>query len=122
MLAGNRSRPAQVRRPFPDMSQPPTAVPDATPEARPVDSTERLALLDVLRGFALCGVFVSNVYMWFSGRTFVPRAQLEAAMASASLGDKVASYAIGILVFGKFITLFAFLFGLGFSVQMSRAE
>ena len=104
------------------MSPPPTAVPDVTPEARPVDSTERLALLDVLRGFALCGVFVSNVYMWFSGRTFVPRAQMEAAMASASLGDKVASYALGILVFGKFITLFAFLFGLGFSVQMSRAE
>ncbi|WP_309890128.1 DUF418 domain-containing protein [Archangium sp.] len=104
------------------MSQPPSAVPDVTPEARPVDSTERLALLDVLRGFALCGVFVSNVYMWFSGRTFVPRAQIDAAMASASLGDKVASYAIGILVFGKFITLFAFLFGLGFSVQMSRAE
>jgi uncharacterized protein len=104
------------------MSQPPTAVPDVTPEARPVDSTERLALLDVLRGFALCGVFVSNVYMWFSGRTLVPRAQMEAAMASASLGDKVASYATGILVFGKFITLFAFLFGLGFSVQMSRAE
>jgi len=104
------------------MSPPPSAVPDVTTEARPVDSTERLALLDVLRGFALCGVFVSNVYLWFSGRTFSPRAQMEAAMASASLGDKVASYGVGILVFGKFITLFAFLFGLGFSVQMSRAE
>ena len=43
-------------------------------------------------------------------------------MASASLGDKVASYGIGILVFGKFITIFSFLFGLGFSVQMIRAE
>ncbi len=104
------------------MSQPPSAVPGETPEARPIDSTERLALLDVLRGFALCGVFVSNAYMWFSGRTFIPRAQLEAAMESASLLDKIAAYGTGILVFGKFITLFAFLFGLGFSVQMSRAE
>ncbi|MCY1014626.1 DUF418 domain-containing protein [Pyxidicoccus sp. MSG2] len=91
-------------------------------EARPIDSSERLALLDTLRGFALCGVFISNVYMWFSGRAFVPREQMMAMMASASLLDTVTTQAFMLLVFGKFITIFSFLFGLGFAVQMGRAE
>jgi uncharacterized protein len=91
-------------------------------EARPVDAGERLVLLDVLRGFALCGVFVSNVAMWFSGRSFFTRAQSEAFMASAPLVDKVFGIGTAVLVFGKFITLFAFLFGLGFALQLSRAE
>ncbi len=98
---------------------PPSAVPT---EARPIDASERLVLLDVLRGFALCGVFVSNVYMWFSGRAFLPRAQMEAALATAPWWEQVTMYGVGTLVFGKFITLFSFLFGLGFSVQMIRAE
>lgn len=91
-------------------------------EARPVEAGERLVLLDALRGFALCGVFVSNVSMWFSGRALLPRAQMEAAVANASLLDTVTRHAVGFLVFGKFITLFSFLFGLGFAVQMGRAE
>ncbi|HYO59070.1 DUF418 domain-containing protein [Archangium sp.] len=104
------------------MSQPPAPPTAPLSEARPVDTRERLALLDVLRGFALGGVFVSNVHMWFSGRAFIPRAQMEAAMSSASWLDTAAIYGTGTLVNGKFITLFAFLFGLGFSVQMFRAE
>jgi uncharacterized protein len=104
------------------MSPPPSPLPAPLSEARPVDSSERLALLDVLRGFALGGVFVSNVLMWFSGRAFRPRAEVEAAMASASWLDTTLMYGTGMLVFGKFITLFSFLFGLGFSVQMLRAE
>ncbi|NRD56552.1 DUF418 domain-containing protein [Corallococcus exiguus] len=91
-------------------------------EARPVDSSERLALLDTLRGFALCGVFISNVMVWFSGRVFLPREQTLAALNNASLADTVAWQAFSFLVAGKFITLFSFLFGLGFAVQMGRAE
>ena len=100
----------------------PAAEPTPLVEARPVDSTERLVLLDALRGFALCGVFVSNVYMWFSGRFLLPRAQVEATMANASLLDHAIIRATHFLVFGKFITIFSFLFGLGFAVQMGRAE
>jgi uncharacterized protein len=104
------------------MSQPPSSLPAPPAEARPVDSSERLALLDVLRGFALCGVFVSNVHMWFSGRAYMTRPQIEAAMASATWVDQALMYSMGVLVNGKFITIFSFLFGLGFSVQMMRAE
>jgi uncharacterized protein len=91
-------------------------------EARPVDGSERLVLLDALRGFALCGVFVSNVFMWFSGRVFVPKDQVAAAMATAPFLDKAAITVFMVLIFGKFITIFAALFGLGFAVQLDRAE
>ncbi|NMO19056.1 DUF418 domain-containing protein [Pyxidicoccus fallax] len=92
------------------------------PSAAPIDSSERLALLDTLRGFALCGVFISNVFMWFSGRAFLPRARLEAWMESASLLDKAVLQFYSSMVSGKFITIFSFLFGLGFAVQLGRAE
>ncbi|WP_224248745.1 DUF418 domain-containing protein [Hyalangium gracile] len=102
-------------------SSPPVAtLPSA--EARPVEGTERLALLDALRGFALAGVFISNVSLWFSGRVFMTRAQIEAMLQSAALVDVVMMRTVQFLVFGKFITLFSFLFGLGFAVQLDRAE
>ena len=87
-----------------------------------MDSSERLALLDTLRGFALCGVFVSNVNMWFSGRAFLTRPQLDAALANASFLDTAMAQIFTALVSGKFITIFSFLFGLGFAVQLGRAE
>jgi len=100
----------------------PSEVAAPSAQAHPIDSSERLALLDTLRGFALRGVFVSNVYMWFSGRAFIPRAQMEVMMANASRLDTLTTQAFMLLVFGKFITLFSFLFGLGFAVQLGRAE
>ncbi|MCY1044984.1 DUF418 domain-containing protein [Corallococcus sp. bb12-1] len=104
------------------MTPAPSEVSPPSAEARPVESSERLALLDTLRGFALCGVFISNVMVWFSGRVFLPREQVLTAMNSASLADTVTWQAFSMLVGGKFITLFSFLFGLGFAVQMGRAE
>jgi uncharacterized protein len=81
-----------------------------------------VVLLDVLRGFALCGVFMANVYLWFSGRMFLSRAQFEAALQEASWLDLAVNHAFGPLIAGRFITLFSFLFGLGFAVQLGRAE
>jgi uncharacterized protein len=104
------------------MSSSPPAVAVSPAEARPVADTERLPLLDALRGFALCGVFISNTYLWFSGRFLMTRAQMEATMAEASILDTVMMRTTAFLVFGKFITVFAFLFGLGFAVQLGRAE
>ncbi len=96
--------------------------PAASANARPVDEGERLVLLDTLRGFALCGVFMANLYLWFSGRMFLSRAQFQAALESATWLDTVANQAFGPLIGGRFITLFSFLFGLGFAVQLGRAE
>jgi len=99
----------------------PVASPSPT-NALPVDSGERVVLLDTLRGFALCGVFIANVYLWFSGRMFFARAQMEAAMKEASWLDTAVNYAFNPLIAGRFITIFSFLFGLGFAVQLGRAE
>jgi uncharacterized protein len=90
--------------------------------ARPVDDGERVVLLDTLRGFALCGVFLANVYLWFSGRMFLSRAQAEVVMKDASWLDTAIAYAFVPLISGRFITIFSFLFGLGFAVQLGRAE
>lgn len=66
-------------------------------EARPVEAGERLELLDALRGFALFGILISNVQMWFSGRVFPSREQFEASIASASLLDTITRYAFEVL-------------------------
>jgi uncharacterized protein len=87
----------------------------------PIGEGERLPLLDALCGFALGGVCLSNVFAWFSGRVFLPRPRLEAMFANASAVDFATMIAFGALVFGKFITLFSFLFGLGFAVQRDGA-
>ena len=91
-------------------------------EARPVDATERLQLIDALRGYALLGVFVSNATMWFSGLTFWSQEQRMALFRDGAWYDKATMMLLGIFVFGKFITIFSFLFGLGFAVQLGRAE
>jgi len=89
-------------------------------DARPVDASERVTLLDALRGFALCGVFVSNSVSWFSGRVMMPREQAQAL--SAPLFETVVAGLYQFFVNQKFVTLFSFLFGLGFSIQLARAE
>ncbi|OJT19429.1 hypothetical protein BO221_34125 [Archangium sp. Cb G35] len=89
-------------------------------EARPVDAGERLEVLDVLRGFALGGVFVSNVYVWMSGWVLMPRPAVQAL--TATWVDQAASELFQFFVNGRFMPIFSFLFGLGFCVQLTRAE
>jgi uncharacterized protein len=98
----------------------PSGEPKAPLDALPIGEPERLSLLDVLRGFALGGVFLSNVNVWFSGTAHLPKARLE-ALTSARV-DVIFGYLFRFLVNGKMATIFSFLFGLGFAIQMSRAE
>jgi uncharacterized protein len=83
----------------------------------PVVAAERVVLLDVLRGLALYGVLLANM-VWFDGIAFLPR---EEVAARSSKLDEVAVFLIRIFVDGKAITLFSFLFGLGFAIQLDRA-
>jgi uncharacterized protein len=86
----------------------------------PVAAAERIVVLDVLRGIALLGVVIANVWLWFSGITFLfPGVRDELVRLSA---DGVVFNGIGVLVAGKAVATFSFLFGLGFAVQMLRAE
>ncbi|WP_271078195.1 DUF418 domain-containing protein [Aurantiacibacter sp. MUD61] len=86
----------------------------------PVTSGERIGELDVLRGFALLGVLIANLF-WFSIvllSTPVPR-------MDAIFEDPVHApilFAVDWLVSDKANTTFATLFGMGFWVQMQRIK
>lgn len=86
----------------------------------PVRAHERIVTLDILRGIALLGVLIANVWLWFNGLWFLFPDYRETLLVLSL--DSVAYYGIDLLVNGKAITTFSFLFGLGFAIQMLRAE
>ena len=70
--------------------------------------SERVELIDILRGFALLGILTVN--FWGSS-----------GEAARSL-DRIVSDVLDIAVSSSFYPLFSFLFGLGFAVQLVRAR
>ena len=79
---------------------------------QPVSKSERILALDVMRGFALFGVLLAYALWNLGGPPEESYSRIDIAL------DAVLSA----LVNTKAYTLFAFLFGLGFSIQMRRAE
>lgn len=92
-----------------------------TPESPgPVKAQERIVTLDILRGIALLGVLIANVYLWFNGLMFLFPEYGDELMRFSL--DSVVFHGITAFVEGKAITTFSFLFGLGFALQMTRAK
>lgn len=87
---------------------------------QPVAAGERIQLIDVLRGFALFGVLLANM-VYLSGTDVALTTARAASLPTARLDGYVRA-AIYFFVDDKANTIFAFLFGLGFAVQMMRAE
>ena len=84
----------------------------------PIAANERIEALDVVRGFALLGIFLMNIE--YFNRTL---ASLNEGMPRGLTGlDWLASWFIAYFVQGKFWTIFSLLFGMGFAVMMVRAE
>jgi uncharacterized protein len=84
----------------------------------PIATSQRIQALDVVRGFALLGIFLMNIE--FFNRTI---ASLGEGMPSGLTGiDWLASWFVAYFVQGKFWTIFSLLFGMGFAVMMVRAE
>jgi uncharacterized protein len=79
---------------------------------------ERLETIDVLRGLALFGIIAANI-RGFAGPAAV---YFEPSRLWSSLSDRLAQALVEVFIQGKFITIFALLFGVGFAVQLSRAE
>lgn len=78
--------------------------------------TSRYDILDALRGFALFGICFANI-PFFAGWIFVgPDAKHD--FLGAGLYDAFILF----IVDGRFYTIFSFLFGLGFSLQLSRLQ
>jgi uncharacterized protein len=88
--------------------------------AGPVVVGERLLTLDVLRGIALLGVVVANAWYWFSG-LFVRMSEFGSRLRTLT-PDGVAYQLVTLLVNGKSIAVFSFLFGMGLAIQAARAE
>ena len=84
----------------------------------PVSAAERIVSLDVLRGFALLGILIANM-VYFSQPLEVSGFRNAFWFGPV---DKLADWISILLVEGKFYPLFSFLFGLGFSMQMDRAD
>jgi uncharacterized protein len=84
----------------------------------PASAGDRFTEIDALRGFALFGILLANLPSWVGvsisggpGRELLGAIpfQLYAALFNGVLD-------------GKFYTIFSFLFGLGFSLQLERLE
>lgn len=87
---------------------------------QPTGASERLEALDVLRGVALFGVFLMNMVGFCGPGVMATEGQL-LSLSTAWLDERV--YEIVFWLFGdKANSLFAFLFGLGFYLQLQRAE
>jgi uncharacterized protein len=76
-------------------------------------------VLDVIRGVAVFGILLVNIYA-FSGYGFISEIQKRAIPGSGF--DPLTNKLIAFLVEGKFYCLFSFLFGVGFSVFIERAS
>jgi len=85
---------------------------------RPVAAGERIEVLDALRGAALFGIITANM-RGFSGPL---AAYFDHRLMWTDPVSRVAQAIVDIFIQGKFITLFAFMFGIGFAIQMERAD
>ena len=84
--------------------------------AAPTADRDRLPVMDILRGFALFGIFLMNIE--FFTRTL----QTYSGGVPPSEGwDYAFGLAIYVAVQGKFWVLFALLFGMGFALMRERA-
>jgi uncharacterized protein len=86
-------------------------------DPKPGIQAERLDVIDALRGFAVFGMFMINIRV-FSGYTYISGNPDNNLFLS---GWNTTFDQIHIVFFnGKFYTLFALLFGIGFALQLFR--
>lgn len=83
-------------------------------QTSPIQGSDRIVALDVLRGFALFGILVVNTL------TFAEPTQTLSHFGYMARPDAWLYFAVNWIAIGKFYGLFSFLFGVGFAVQMAR--
>ncbi|TXF73361.1 DUF418 domain-containing protein [Bacillus subtilis] len=77
---------------------------------QPVSLWERVHFLDIVRGFALLGIIVVNYFLI-----------VDSVKGFERTSDDVLHKLVSWFAEGKFVTLFSFLFGVGFMIFMDRA-
>lgn len=87
------------------------------PLSKPVAPSERIQIVDIVRGFALFGVLLVNM-LSFSGPYFY----FGPWTLPATHWDRTVELLILTLGQGAFYSIFSFLFGLSYALQVNRAE
>ena len=82
-------------------------------------SSTRSARIDALRGFAVFGILLINMWGFVYGYTALRYGVVD---ASATSGDRMAVFFAAAFAEQKFYPIFAFLFGAGFWLQMRSLE
>lgn len=83
----------------------------------PINPSDRVSVIDALRGFAILGILFMNV----KASSFPFGFEDLSVLRLDWILDKITYWGLEFLISGKFFTMFTFLFGLGMAVQMSRA-
>jgi uncharacterized protein len=89
-----------------------------TPSVGSLPLSERIATLDIIRGFALLGILIMNM-PGFSSSFF---AEADGSHQWSGQLDRIAESVRDMLFSGKFNSMFSLLFGIGFTIQFSRLE
>jgi len=84
----------------------------------PVQSAERIHLIDALRGIAILGIFIANLPVGFS----FYNASLPNTGPWFHPWDKQTVFIEHLLIEGKFYSIFSLLFGWGLAIQLKRSE
>jgi uncharacterized protein len=84
----------------------------------PVSQAERVQIVDILRGFALFGILLVNMAIFYAPFQQI----LFPADPAAAWYDRAATWLIHFLAESKFYTLFSMLFGLGLTLLMDRIQ
>ncbi|MCE4553809.1 hypothetical protein [Pelomonas cellulosilytica] len=76
---------------------------------------ERLIAVDVLRGFALFGILYAHMIVWYTAGPLPQELfqKFQTVPAGLAFGANV------LLFMGKFFSVFSFLFGLSFTIQIN---
>ena len=82
---------------------------------QPTTINERFEVLDALRGFALFGILLANLYSFFGYNALTPEEIIALPPA-----DRGVLFFIDWFIEGKFFGLFSILFGIGFGLQAAR--
>lgn len=94
------------------------AIVAVTETVAPVQQSERIQIVDILRGFALFGILLVNMAIF--SQPF--QAILFPADPAMPWHDRAATWLIHFLAEGKFYAMFSMLFGLGMILLMERIE
>lgn len=85
---------------------------------KPIQSQDREIFMDVLRGFAILGIFIANLnnFTFYSSDDNLTGPYLVPEF------DKQMSFLHKMFIEGKFYTIFSFLFGWGIALQIKRGR